>query len=921
MLVDERGPNDHAARHCEALVAMLEQAGVSVQLYRFSADARRLTPARGGRALDLGDVLVADDSRRLFVFSDGAGLLDERLGTPEPWTTAFTDWPERMLFTWRDPRDWSRLEFALEARLGFTVLPASEDGLVIAAREIEREISGGPPRRVHDRTPSAGSGLESLLSAASWRAMENTAPSGGGAELIAELRDGLSPAAFDWLCALAYYPALYWSLTLYLGAHVLERYGERAANQALLEIVRLPWLRYGRMPSWLREALLSSMSPRFRALVRAALERMLLSTVSEPAKRFALEVAVRVPETATLDRDERRKDAVLIDLMEPRASRLTDIPIPALVARALGLRPVRVRRLPRPKREPRTAWLGMRLPRPVLVAACVLTLGCLAFNAVAEWRWAPGGGWYVLSVSGSTATVQLIEGRADLSVSSRSYRIDLRAMPFEDRVVLLTTPVAGRRLTLPLDGGGTVLSVGVPHTSRPWYESVLVFGIPWFVLTAMTLLMLRIAWRYHQGKMARLLVVGMSAYAAGNALFAPVPWPYGAFVAGILNEGGVLGGLGFVWLILFIEEWHRPLSTVRRVVDFAGIGLAVALMSRALPFSATALTGEFGAFGFIESSEWLIAGTESAIITSAFLALISTRRRQSNIMWFFCALAALLGGDAIRTVSGFLPLPIGTWLLLTAGADVIQLTAPVTLAYAVFVSRTVVEIGRWRQVGNALTTGVSLIALFAVGSRVIASFTASAVENIIANVLLAVLVLFMYPYVHGFVDWVFDSAASVVAESLLRRLELLQEMFAVNMDAPSSFHRVASDFAAVFDADVTVMILRLDNTFRPVFATAPSIASVAEADPAVRTMALTLRPVDLAEFAGGRLGAADVEGQSALKGACAVPIVKGESLIGFFVLGWKKDGPYSSAERDLMMRIVNSIAAGETSPKHSSGPL
>jgi hypothetical protein len=349
-LIDKRSYGDHLASYSSSLIRALEQAGVNVVVYYFDRDPRRVTLGSGQRVLDLDDLAYLSETHRIFIFSDGEGFIDPTTGAPFKWMNRIQDWRGAFLFTWKALQDWNRAELLLETRLGLRMLPATEEGLIIAAFLFDSELGNLPPSRASlprsflpDRKR-----LHGFFATSGWRWLDDIAPLKeeiGG--LIARLRAELSPSAFEWLTALAVYPAIYWSLTLYLGSRLLSSSikGENTFQSALLEIARLPWLQFSHMPQWLREYLILEMSSEQRDRVRTILEQLLLTVSSTEVKDVSMEMGIHTDEAKRrllerLDHDEHRRDQILIDFMTRKQAESSDFLLRSKVARALGLHTV-----------------------------------------------------------------------------------------------------------------------------------------------------------------------------------------------------------------------------------------------------------------------------------------------------------------------------------------------------------------------------------------------------------------------------------------------------------------------------------------------------------------------------------------------------------------------------------------------------
>jgi WD40 repeat protein len=349
VLIDERGPEDHLSAYNAALVRALGQAGIAAAVYRFDRDPRRVYVAGGGRAFDIRDLATLSATHRLFVFSDGAGWIDPATGRPHPWTHIFAEWEHRFLFTWKDPKDWSPAEVAFERRLGFAVLPATEEGLTIAAESFERE--GGAPAGA--RAPRRETGrLVDTFAVGRWRWLDSHAPPTTEArDLVWRLREELSPQAFTWLCAAAVYPAVSWGLTIFLGARLTQPGPFDATwRSALLEIARLPWLHAGRMPRWLRELLIEELDADQRTIVYDALESLFLTETAGSRGNDALQLGHNFgpgaiqPRNAA-DGDGVERDYILIDFLSQGKATSTDFRLRGAVLRNLGLVPSQTQRI------------------------------------------------------------------------------------------------------------------------------------------------------------------------------------------------------------------------------------------------------------------------------------------------------------------------------------------------------------------------------------------------------------------------------------------------------------------------------------------------------------------------------------------------------------------------------------------------
>ena len=126
------------------------------------------------------------------------------------------------------------------------------------------------------------------------RWMERRAPREEEAgRLVEQLRRYLGESGWLWLRACAVYPQVTWELTLYLGARLLSQ--TRAECEAwgsdLLQLVRLPWFRYGALPDWLRAVLIAQFTPPEETRVRGVIEDLLRHVLTKPGEAVSLELA------------------------------------------------------------------------------------------------------------------------------------------------------------------------------------------------------------------------------------------------------------------------------------------------------------------------------------------------------------------------------------------------------------------------------------------------------------------------------------------------------------------------------------------------------------------------------------------------------------------------------------------------------
>ena len=280
LLIDGDEQNDPRSRLFYHWAQRLQREGIDVDIRLLRLDPAtgnvrlRRPGGRDGETLDL--LPTPPVGQRLIVISDGTLLVDER-GRRRDWLARarLHRWPERVLFTPREPRRWDAREAAIErpersADPGFIVLPIDENALAAWSELI---VSGRLPdfalsrpqryprllRRAEDAADADDQGEQALLA--------DTPPFTPAEiiDLLAQLKLYLGENGYYWLCVCAIPPIVRWQLTLLLGEQYLRNAGVDDAQLAAYiaryygRLASLPWLRRQKMPDWLRLALLDSL--------------------------------------------------------------------------------------------------------------------------------------------------------------------------------------------------------------------------------------------------------------------------------------------------------------------------------------------------------------------------------------------------------------------------------------------------------------------------------------------------------------------------------------------------------------------------------------------------------------------------------------------------------------------------------------
>lgn len=338
-LIERQDDGDHLWEYGRTLVAIARGAGVAIDVFSFERDVRQLRSERGAM-VHLAALARQCPDHHLVVLSDGACLIDGVSGAPAAWAAELGEWRDRVLLTPRPPAEWGPLERMLAARLGIAVIPATPDGLVRLAR---REASFAPPSGRGRAAAPLSATLFDWLADRPRLWLGRASPGVAMLDrLIAELRATFGRRGFAWLAGMAAYPELRWPLTLRLGAGLQDDDARPLLRlDRLMALSRLPWLRHGRMPDWLRQRLLSELDPADHTAIQKILDGGGARNC-RPDRWFALPVFAETDGRAGTDAP-RRRDVVFLDFMLNQWRRRSPLALPLRrdLARSLASPPGR----------------------------------------------------------------------------------------------------------------------------------------------------------------------------------------------------------------------------------------------------------------------------------------------------------------------------------------------------------------------------------------------------------------------------------------------------------------------------------------------------------------------------------------------------------------------------------------------------
>lgn len=326
VLIERGSPNDQTADFLRDLIRPFEIDGqIHFDIYFYQRTPAYAVPESGGVALPIEALQAKHPEHRLIILGTGQGFVRGVKLVPVPVLDALRFWSHRVLLTPEPVKTWTGVQFALARALEAPVARASKDGFLNLAELLGldgSEARSGAVSRLDKRGDGFMRSLPEGIRFDPDRLLYDHPPEGYPVEdLLRDLRDLMDEEGFDWLSALAVYPALQWDLTLYLGNTLGLYVDDPSGDRRLANLTRLPWLRDGQMPQWLREALIDEMPLTFKGKVYDAIDKILESSLSSDNR---LDANVRLdigrnrldrpldPETM----EERHKDAVMLDFLK-----------------------------------------------------------------------------------------------------------------------------------------------------------------------------------------------------------------------------------------------------------------------------------------------------------------------------------------------------------------------------------------------------------------------------------------------------------------------------------------------------------------------------------------------------------------------------------------------------------------------------
>jgi formylglycine-generating enzyme required for sulfatase activity len=289
-LIERRNSTDFFAHAVKALCDYLYGAGLEVYAFAFKGRPYRLTPLwRKGHQVSYNEIVQRFQGDALVVAGDPASIRRGNVESANPWRPDVSAWSATGLLSSNACEAWNREEDWFSEK-NFAVAAFGSDGFQRIANWLANrdDRNDEPP---FDWMPSMGSLFPHLLveNPNRW-AEEEEQPDLD--RLLVQLKAYLGDSGLFLLAAIAAYPELRWSIARFMNQKLFEDDSDPdEAERRLLRIARLPWCREGRMPAYIREALLQDLSEEHRQSIQSAYYSLLNDTHQRSEKAPTIEIA------------------------------------------------------------------------------------------------------------------------------------------------------------------------------------------------------------------------------------------------------------------------------------------------------------------------------------------------------------------------------------------------------------------------------------------------------------------------------------------------------------------------------------------------------------------------------------------------------------------------------------------------------
>ncbi|PWQ94775.1 formylglycine-generating enzyme family protein [Leucothrix arctica] len=242
MMISYQHGQDQASGLALLMQQRLLHAGLEVYTYLFQGTPEHLYALEGMKATSLAEVTMRYPQGNLLLISDPDIYLSAWSGELQPWANAISQWQQRALLTTRPTTEAMRKAFdALQLHSA----SLSSEGL----KQISQTLAGV---RKASEVNTSQHPLPPELARLTINECGEELSEEEQQEQIDALHLFCDPQTFRLLTVVAAYPELHWPLTQRIESELCADQSMVQREQRLLNLLRLPWLRAGKIPKWLR---------------------------------------------------------------------------------------------------------------------------------------------------------------------------------------------------------------------------------------------------------------------------------------------------------------------------------------------------------------------------------------------------------------------------------------------------------------------------------------------------------------------------------------------------------------------------------------------------------------------------------------------------------------------------------------------
>lgn len=242
MMISYQHGQDQASGLALLMQQRLLHAGLEVHTYLFQGTPEHLYTLHDMKSTSLEEVTMRFPQGNLLLISDPDIYLSAWSGELQPWANTISQWSQRALLTTRPTTAAMRKAFDT---LQLHSASLSTEGL----KQISQTLAG--VRKASDISTPQTPLPPVLARLNAYDCGEAVSKEDQHAQVEA-LHLFCDPQTFRLLSVIAAYPELHWPLTQRIESELCAEQPMTQREQRLLNLLRLPWLRAGKIPKWLR---------------------------------------------------------------------------------------------------------------------------------------------------------------------------------------------------------------------------------------------------------------------------------------------------------------------------------------------------------------------------------------------------------------------------------------------------------------------------------------------------------------------------------------------------------------------------------------------------------------------------------------------------------------------------------------------